>query len=131
MYAAKQYRAKAAEFTELLKTASLPAEIREFRNREQSYVMLAENDEWMAANLDKTNSSGTNENLYSDIILARQEKNALGRLGAGDITPFTEFSIKMQQLFDDAGSKGGLLPTAALRGQFARLLRRHKEDDFS
>jgi hypothetical protein len=131
MCTAKQYRVKAAEFTELLKTASSPAEICEFRNREQSYAMLAENDEWMADNLDKTDSSGTDENLYSDIILARQEKIALGRLGAGDVTPFTEFSINMQQLFDDAGSKGGLLQTAALRGQFARLLRRHKEDDFS
>jgi hypothetical protein len=131
MYTAKQYRAKAAEFTELLKTASSPAEICEFRNREQCYVTLAENDEWMADNRAKTNSSGTDEYLYSEITLARQEKNALGRLGAGDITPFTEFSIKMQQLFDDAGSKGDLLQTAALRGQFARLLRRHKEDDFS
>jgi hypothetical protein len=127
----KQYRVKAAEFTELLKTASSPAEICEFRNLEQSYVTLAENDEWMVDNLDKANSPGTNDNLYSDIILARQEKNALGRLGAGDVTPFTEFSIKMQQLFDDAGSKGGLLQTAALRGQFSRLLRRYKEDDFS
>lgn len=131
MCTAKKYRVKAAELTELLKTASLPAEIREFRSLEQSYVTLAENDEWMADNLDKTNSSGTDENLYSDIILARQEKNALERLGAGDATPFTEFSIKMQQLFDDAGSKVGLLQTAALRGQFARLLRKHKEDNFS
>jgi hypothetical protein len=39
---AKQYRAKAAEYTELLKTTSLPAEIREFRNLEQSYLTLAE-----------------------------------------------------------------------------------------
>jgi hypothetical protein len=131
MCTAKQYRAKAAEFTELLQTATSLAEIREFRSLEQSYMTLAENDEWMAGNLDKTSNSGTDENLYSNIILARQEKNALGRLGAGDATPFTEFSIKMQQLFDDAGSKGGLLQTAALRGQFSRLLRRHKEDDFS
>ena len=131
MCTAKRYRVKAAELTELLKTASLPAEIREFRSLEQSYVTLAENDEWMVDNLDKTNSSGTDENLYSDIILARQEKNALERLGAGDATPFAEFSIKMQQLFDDAGSKVGLLQTAALRGQFARLLRKHKEDNFS
>jgi hypothetical protein len=131
MCTARQYRVKAAEFTELLKTASSPAEICELRNLEQSYVTLAENDEWMADNFDKTDGSGTNENFYYNIILARQEKNALGRLDAGDVTPFTQFSINMQQLFDDAGSKGGLLQTAALRGQFSRLLRRHKEDDFS
>ncbi len=107
MCTAKQYRVKAAEFTELLKTASSPAEMREFRNLEQSYVTLAKNDEWMANNLDKTNSPRADDNLYSDIILARQEKNSLGRLGVDVATPFTEFPIKMQQLLDDAGSKGG------------------------
>jgi hypothetical protein len=43
MFTAKQYRAKAAEYTELLKATSLPAEIREFRKLEQSYLTLAEN----------------------------------------------------------------------------------------
>ena len=38
MFTAKQYRAKAAEYTELLKAASLPAEIREFRRLERSYL---------------------------------------------------------------------------------------------
>jgi hypothetical protein len=42
MCTAKQYRVKAAEFTELLKTKNSPAEIREFRNLERSYVALAE-----------------------------------------------------------------------------------------
>lgn len=131
MCTAKQYRVKAAEFTELQKTASSTAQIREFRNLEQSYATLAENVEWMTDNLDKTNGPGADENLYSDIILARQKKNALGRLGAGDATPFTEFSIKMEQLFDDAGSKGDLLQTATLRDQFAWFLRNHQGDDFS
>jgi hypothetical protein len=45
MFTAKQYRAKAAEYAELLKVASLPAEAREFRKLEQSYLTLAENDE--------------------------------------------------------------------------------------
>jgi len=131
MCTGKQYRVKAAEFTELVKTTSSPAEIREFRNLERSYITLAENDEWLANNLDKTNSPGADQNLYSDIIFARQEKNALGRLGAGDRTPVTEFSNKMQQLFDDVSSKGGLSQIATLQGQFARFLRKHKEGDFS
>jgi hypothetical protein len=131
MCTAKQYRVKAAEFTELLKTTSSPAEIREFRNLKRSYVTLAENDEWLADNRDKTNRPGTDETLYSDITFARQEKNALGRLGAGDATPVTEFSIKMQQLFDDASSKGDPSQIASLQGQFARFLRKHKEGDFS
>jgi hypothetical protein len=130
MCTAKQYRAKAAKLTELQKTTSSPAEIREFRNLERSYVTLAENDEWLADNLDKTKTLGADKNLYSDINFARQEKNVFGRLAAGDATPVTEFSNKMQQLFDDASSKGGLLQIAQLQGQFARFLRKHKEGDF-
>ena len=53
MITATQYRAKAAEYTELLKAAHLPAETREFRKREQSYLTLAENEEWMADNPQK------------------------------------------------------------------------------
>ena len=66
MFTAKQYRAKAAEYTELLKVASLPAEAREFRKLEQSYLTLAENDEWIADNLQKINSPGADENWYGD-----------------------------------------------------------------
>jgi len=37
---------------------------------------------------------------------------------------------KIQQVFDDAGFKGGLLQTATLRGQIAQFLQKHKDDDF-
>jgi hypothetical protein len=53
MFTAKQYRAKAAEYTELLKAASFPAETRELRTLEQSFLMLAENEQWMADNREK------------------------------------------------------------------------------
>src|ERR1700731_2752151 len=72
MFTAKQYRAKAAEYTELLKAASLPAEIREFRRLERSYLTLAENEEWMADNLEKINHPGADENWYGDAIIAHQ-----------------------------------------------------------
>jgi hypothetical protein len=64
MFTANQYRTKAAEYTELLKAASLPAETREFRRLEQSYRTLAENEDWMADNLAKTNSPGAGEDWY-------------------------------------------------------------------
>jgi hypothetical protein len=82
MFTAKQYRAKAAEYTELLKPASLPAEIREFRKLEQSYLTLAENEEWMADNREKINRPGADENWYGDAILAQQGKHTLGCHGA-------------------------------------------------
>jgi hypothetical protein len=131
MSTAKQYRAKAAEYTELLKTASLPSEAREFRDLEQSFITLAENDEWLVDNLEKTNSPGAEDNLYDDILFAWQKKTPLGCLETVDPKQSTKIPTKIQQLFDDAGSKGGLLQTATLRGQVSRFLQKHKGDSFS
>jgi hypothetical protein len=130
MFTAKQYRAKAAEYTELLKAASLPAETREFRRLEQSYLTLADNEEWMADNRDKIHSPGADDIWYGDAILAQQGKHTLGRHGADIATQSTAIPTEIQQLFDDAGSLGGLLQTATLRGQIARFLHKHKVDDF-
>ena len=74
MLTAAQYRAKAAEYAELLKAASLPAEVHEFRRLERSYLMLAENEEWMADNRDKINTRGADENSYGDAILAPPDR---------------------------------------------------------
>jgi hypothetical protein len=55
MFSAEQYRAKAAEFRALLTNLPCsPNETSEFRNLEQTYTTLAENEEWMAINIDKT-----------------------------------------------------------------------------
>jgi hypothetical protein len=129
MSTAKQYRAKAAEFTELLKAAHLPAEAREFRKLEHSYLTLAENEEWMADNIEKINSPAADDNWYGDAILA-QGKHPLAPPGADITTQSTAIPTEMQQLFDDAGSRGGMLQTATLRGQIARFLHKHKTDDF-
>jgi hypothetical protein len=129
MFIARQYRAKAAEYTELLKAASLPAEIREFRKLEQSYLTLAENEQWMADNRERINSPGADENWYGDAILAQGGKHMPECHGADVATQSTMILTKIQQLFDDAGSMGGLLQTATLRGQIARFLHKHKADD--
>jgi hypothetical protein len=58
MFTAEQYRAKAAEFRAFLtNTPRSPNEMREFRDLEQTYTTLAENEEWMAIHLDKTDST--------------------------------------------------------------------------
>jgi hypothetical protein len=74
MSTAEQYRAKAAEYTELLKATSLPAEGPEFRRLEQSYLMLAENEEWMADNHDKINIRAADENSYGEAIPAQPDR---------------------------------------------------------
>jgi hypothetical protein len=128
--AAKQYRAKAAEYTELLKAARSPGETQEFRKLEQSHLTLAENEEWMADNRDKTNIPCAGEDWYGEVILAQQGRHMLGCNGANAATSSTAIPTQVQQLFDDAGSMGGRLQTATLRGQIARFLRKHKADDF-
>jgi hypothetical protein len=64
MFTANQFRTKAAEYSELLKAATLPAQTREFRRLGQSYRTLAENEEWMANNFAKTNSPGADQDWY-------------------------------------------------------------------
>jgi hypothetical protein len=55
MFSATQFRAKAAEFRTLLTQSSCsPNETREFRDLEQTYTVLAENEEWMALHIDQT-----------------------------------------------------------------------------
>jgi hypothetical protein len=115
MSTAKQYRAKAAEYTELRKAASLPAETREFRKLEQSYLTMAENEEWMADNLGKINCPGAAENWYGDAIAYarmpwRRRRNAV------DCDP-----NKIQQHFDDAGSMAGLLANSDATGTYRPL----------
>ena len=61
MFSAEQYRAKAAEFRTLLTSMPLsPNETSEFRNLEQTYTTLADNEEWMAVNSGKTIQRGEN-----------------------------------------------------------------------
>jgi hypothetical protein len=54
MFTSKQYRAKAAEYTELVKTARSPDEVREFQRLEQSFNALADNEQWVSDNQNQT-----------------------------------------------------------------------------
>jgi hypothetical protein len=89
MFSAEQYRAKAAEFTELLtNTSRSPNETSELRKLEQSYTTLAENEEWMAINIDKTIRRRRNRNtgIYLD-----EEDEAILRCGGTAATPAAEY----------------------------------------
>ena len=54
MFTPELYRAKAAEYAELAKTASGPDEGREFQRREQSFTVLADNEQWLADHHEQT-----------------------------------------------------------------------------
>jgi hypothetical protein len=75
MFSAEQYRAKVAEFRALLAiTPRSPSETSELRNLEQTYTTLAENEDWMAANIDKTVQRGKNRD---NRVLAEKESAKL------------------------------------------------------
>ena len=57
---AEGYREKAAASAETVRTADLPATAKSADKREKAYTAMAENEEWLAQNGDKTvHKSGT------------------------------------------------------------------------
>ena len=75
MFSAEKYRAEAAKFKALLTNTLLsPNEASEFRNLEQSYTTLAENEEWLAVNINKTIPFAKVQERYS---LPHEQANCL------------------------------------------------------
>ena len=137
MFTPEQYRAKAAEYTELAKQGNTPDQVREFQAHERSLTMLADNKQWLADNHDKLANNldelapVLEHSGASDAPLAAEEERILRCLGAALIMRWNTLPTELQrELFDHAGSMGELLDTAALRGQIARFLRKcsHGED---
>ena len=137
MFTAKYFRAKAAEFAEALKDTDVPSEIREFQRSEQSFNALAEDEDWLANNFDKIIHSqdtppkkGAAGKPVADATVAEIEERILRCLGAAVILQWNTIPTKLQrELFDTAGSMGDVLKSAALRGQIARFLHKHKDEE--
>jgi hypothetical protein len=128
MFTPKQYRAKAAEYEELIRTTAIPDKAREFRRLEQSFTSLADNEEWLAGNFQHT-VHAPDEDREGGASLAEEEEHILRCLGAAVIMHWNTLPRKLQrELFDYASSVGDLLRTTALRGQIARFLHKHKDD---
>jgi hypothetical protein len=127
MFTAKQYRAKAAEYAGLKERTDVPSEVREFHDLERSFSVLADNEEWLANNYDKTIQAPRERDGSA---LAAEEEHILRCLGASVLMLWNVIPTKLQrELFDNAGTMGDLLSTAALRGKIARFLHNHKDDE--
>ena len=145
MLTPQQFRAKAAEYGELVKRASNPGAIREFQELERSFIELANNAAWLASNLDKTVDPTENDSApyaglpkkrnasraqLRDAGLVQDEEHVLRRLGIAVIMRWNALPKKLQkELFDGASSMGDPPQTAILRGQIARFLHKHKDDE--
>ncbi len=129
MFKPEQYRTKAAEYSELARTTSAPNDMRELQQRERSFTALADNEQWLSDNYDKT-VHATEHQKPGAAALAANEEHILRCLGAALIMQWNTLPTKLRrELFDNAGSMGELLDTAALRGQIARFLHKHKDDE--
>ena len=136
MFTAKQFRAKAKESAESLKHTDVPSEIREFQRSKESFSALAENEDWLANNFDKIIHSqdippqdDDAEKRTARETVVENEERILRCLGAAVIMQWNTIPTKLQrELFDTAGSMGDVLKSAALRGQIARFLHKHKDE---
>ena len=137
MFAVKQFRKKAAESAEALKHTDVPSEIHELRRSEESFTELAQNETWLADSFDKMIRSrgldtqdGAAGNPLDRNAVAEIEEHILRCLGAAVIMQWNTIPTKLQrELFDTAGSLGDVQQTTVLRGQIARFLHDHKDEE--
>jgi hypothetical protein len=128
MFKLSQYRSKAGEYGDLANTSAGLAERRSFRKLEQRFAVLADNEQWLADNYQ--NTVRTEQERSVGAPLADEEELVLRCLGAALIMQWNTLPAKLQrELFDNAGAMGDLLNTSALRGQIARFLHKHKNDE--
>ena len=128
MFKPTQYRAKANEYGALANTSTGSEQKRDFQKLKQKFALLADNEQWLADNYQNTVHADRDRSF--DETLADEEERILRCLGAALIMQWNTLPTKLQrELFDNAGAMGELLDTSALRGQIARFLHKHKNDD--
>jgi len=128
MFKHEQYRAKANEYSDLANTSTGSEQRRDFQKLQQRFAVLADNEEWLAGNYQNTVRMEQDRSV--GVTLASEEELILRYLGAALIMQWNTLPAKLQrELFDTAGSMGELLNTSALRGQIARFLHKHKNDE--
>jgi hypothetical protein len=123
MFTPEQFRAKAAEYAERIKGSTVASETRDFQALEQRFTALANNEQWLADNYDKT--VHPDGHPAADLTVADDEDLMLRCLGAAVVMQWSSLPTKLQrQLFDNATAVGEFSETAARRGMIARLLHR-------
>jgi hypothetical protein len=128
MFRPQQYRANAAAYGELIKQSSGQGESDKFRELQDRHAALADNEQGLADDYDSAVNAAEQDRARG-LALATEEEHVLRCLGAAIIMQWNTLPKTLQrEIFDTAGSVGKLLETAALRGQIARFLHKHKND---
>jgi hypothetical protein len=128
MFKFLQYRAKAAAYGELARSSPGKADTSKFEKLQDRLASRADNEQVLADQYVDAVNAGEPERLRG-AALAAEEERVLRCLGAAVIMQWNSLPTALQrELFDTAGSVGTLLDTAALRGQIARFLHKHRHD---
>jgi hypothetical protein len=137
MFKAEHFRTKQAEIAESMKDTDTPSETRKLEQSMKSFGVLAQNEDWLADNFDKmvhAQDAPPQDEFVGKAIgieaVAKIEEHILRCLGAAVMMHWSAIPTKLQrELFDTAGSMGDVLQTAALRGQVARFLHKHNDEE--
>jgi hypothetical protein len=128
MFKSQQYRAKTAEYGELVKSSTASDERRKFQELQERLALLADNEHGLSNDYDNA-VQVAEQDRSRGVALAAEEERVLRCLGAAIIMQWNALPTTLQrEIFDTAGSVGKLLETAALRRQIARFLHKHKND---
>jgi hypothetical protein len=133
MFTVEQYRSKARVYEMLLKTACSPSEAAEYRDLLNSYVSLADNLDWLAANRGKTvtGEPGLKRREQSTEPPEpghTEQENILRCLGAAVILTWNTIPTKLQRALFEAASTIEGTESAPLRDVLAQFLHDHKDD---
>jgi hypothetical protein len=117
MFKHTQYRAKGTEQDDLAS------------DKASTLAVLADNERWLADNYNGTVTI-SEQDRSKCVALTAEEDTVLRCLGAALIMRWNTLPAKLQrELFDNAGDIGESFDASALRGQIARFLHKHKNDE--
>jgi hypothetical protein len=126
MFTPDRYRDKAAEYSKRGKNADGSKEARRFARLEKSFTTLADNEQWLSENHQRTVQTaavGSSGGPSS----AEQEEHSLRCLGAAVIMEWSSLPSNVRrQLFDCATTMGDALEIAPLRKRITRFLHKHQ-----
>ena len=128
MFKFHQYHVKAAEYGELVKSSADANENVKYQDLADRFAALANNERSLADIYQHAVQSDELDRSRGE-VLAAEEEQVLRCLGAAVIMQWNTLPTSLQrEIFDTAGSVGKLWETAALRGQIARFLHKHKNE---
>ena len=128
MFKSQQCGAKAAQYGEGVRSSAYAEESQKHQDLEDRFVALANNERSLAEAYHDAVHVDESDRTRGE-VLAVGEEQVLRCLGAAIIMQWNSLPTSMQrEIFDTAGSVGKLWETAALRGQIARFLHKHKNE---